>query len=625
MPINSGTASQFTTSFMRGFSFIDDINQRRLAQEKLDKRLDAEIADRKFRRDRLETNDKIRAEDRQFRLDDKAFQEQATAVLAEGVNATDDQLREFARDPRVAQELANRGIDAQGQQDAELIARSGLQAGVADPNAAPPVTGEQSNQGLSDQIQGAQIPGDELAIDAPVTKRDLNAIADLDVEEAMAIRDSQPPPPPGLGDGTALAGTVGLFDPVAPTAKEKADAKLKGKKAQINREWDEFLDIDNPVGDNLRRTEPSQLTTKYFEDRSNISSVDRRDLLDKRMRPVITQSIATQEQAHNDAENPTDLRNAERKLSEAYGLANEISLTYSPLKASGIDDKGYPVGTENQQLQDGMEQAVKEGPGFALPPDPATTQADINMINRGTTGKRINERLAIAAYRQYKNGQLNWAAYSSILQTGRLPAAAPEIVQTKPDQDTWAVYPNGRRVLLQPARDFKKDSLGGRNTLDDDALAHLNRIVSAYNTPDARQRGTQLVGTFINALSGNEQKATDAGYDLSNLLDVQSLWTRFNQIYVVRDAYDDEWFHNGEWQPDFTTNFGTIDEALFNREVDLIDRKSIANFFGDASELTSLKGRDPGFFDRVRRGAPENRGRSDAEIEAILAEQQRGN
>ena len=54
MPINTHTANQFTTSFMRGFSFIDQINQRNMAQDKLDIRLEEERADRAFRRGRLE-------------------------------------------------------------------------------------------------------------------------------------------------------------------------------------------------------------------------------------------------------------------------------------------------------------------------------------------------------------------------------------------------------------------------------------------------------------------------------------------------------------------------------------------------------------------------------------------
>lgn len=62
-------ASRFASSFIQGFSFVDQINQRNRAQAKLDERLKAEQEDRAFRRKRLEQIDTERTEDRQRAAD----------------------------------------------------------------------------------------------------------------------------------------------------------------------------------------------------------------------------------------------------------------------------------------------------------------------------------------------------------------------------------------------------------------------------------------------------------------------------------------------------------------------------------------------------------------------------
>lgn len=615
MPLNTNTANRFTNSFMEGFSFIDSINQRNLAQDKLDKRLEAENADRAFRRGRLEDADAIAAEDRATRLDDRARARKAQALLADP-NTSNEELQAFADIPAVANRINENITFDQDRADSELIVGQNAQQGV------PSVTQPQGNGGLSDQVTAAQLPPDEFA--APggqetATARDLNDIADVDPQEAMRIRDAQTDSDPR-----------GLFNTEVPAfrkerlEKERANATKKG---QINADWQLFLDIENTSGDALRNTPPGTLTAKWFDDRSNITDPDVRNRIDTRMRPVIAETIAVQQEAFTAATTPQEIRNSSRKLSEAYGLANEIKLSYSPLAVAGVDARGYPVGTTNQQLADGVEESVRGGPGTQLPPNPDTSRADVRMINRGTSGKRVNERLAVAAFRQYKNGRINWVQYKSILDTGHLPVAGPVIEQTNPAFDTWATFPavNGapaRRVLIQPGRDIKNDNRSGRNTLDDDALTHLKSISSAYNTTDDPVRGTRLINTFMGVLSANEQKATTAGYDLSNILDVQALFQRFNEIYVVRDAYDDEWSHNGNAFPDFTKDFGTIDEALFNRNLDNLDRKSIANFFfGEAAPLKPLKDRDPAIYENIRQQAPEFAQSSDEEIEEALLSQ----
>ena len=641
MSDNSATAGAFVNSFMQGFSFIDDINSRKRQEQKLDQRLAEEAEDRKIQREiqrqGLAERGQDRANsllDRQERKRNEQRQRDANAILADP-NADPEELMQFADLPGVSAILRQQGIDVRDQADLQALQGGGGLSqqitGDAPPPAAeqPAVTG-----GLSQQVQAATLP-DALGVGPErMTKRDLDDIARTqggaaamqarDAEEEIRALDVQP------GD-EALISSGPRGDRVTTVGQQRRDRikeRQKGERGQINKEWGGFLDIEDRTGDQLRTLNPNFLTAKYFDDRSNISDPNVRQQVDARMAPTITETINTQQEIITNADpGSRDDRNARRKLSEAYGLANEIGISYQPLTAAGVDDRGLPLNNVNPALTDSVIQQTQEAAGTPLPPHPNMTRADTTMINRGTAGNRVNQRFATAAFRQYKNGRLTFAQYDSLMRTGNLPAGQAKISQTDPKKDTWMTYTNPNtgqlvRQLVVPARDPEKDAQRGRNLIDDEGLAHINRIGAAYDTKDDPTRGIRLSNSFISALAQNENRARQMGYDLSNVNDVGVLFERWTQLHVIRDQYNDEWFNNGQFNPDFTEDYGELDEALFNRAVDQeVDRASIADFGGTADPLTELKQRDPAIYQNIREGAPEFANASDEEIEQALQEQ----
>jgi hypothetical protein len=253
----------------------------------------------------------------------------------------------------------------------------------------------------------------------------------------------------------------------------------------------------------------------------------------------------------------------------------------------------------------------------------------MTMINRGTNG-RISERFAQAAYRQYKNARINRAEYESLIQTGHLPVDS-KITQTDPTQDTYmtVTMPDGTtsRQLIVPGRnlqDPKDVNTSHRNLINDDGLKHVLRLTTAYNTPDYPTRGTDLMNSFIVALSVNEGRARQLGYDLSTINDVGLLFQRWTDLHVVRDAYNDEWMLNGRRSPDFTADYGRLDEALFNEliddvvetgELEIPGTSNALGLGGQSPSLLNLKERDGSVYDKIRRDAPEFRPRQGETLE----------
>lgn len=632
-----------TNAFMRGFSFIDDINHRKRQEKKLDERLALEDEDRKFQRSvqmqQMAERGQDRANslvDRQRNLKDDQRQREANALLADP-NTDFEKLKDYADLPGVSAILRQQGVDIRDQADLEALQGGGGLRQQVTGQPQSQVTQQPGTRGLSSQVQAALLPGAAGSQGAVLTKRDLNEIAATEgAAAAMQVRDQQAAVlaanGPQPGDELPVAGGTGPLGITTAGAKRR-EAENKANRAAldtVNTEWEAFNNIEDRGGDGLRNLNSNILTAKYFDDRGSISDPERRQTSDNLMRPAIIETIQTQQEIITNAE-PKSLEatNARRKLSEAYGLANEINITYSPLVAAGVDDRGLPIGGNNA-LTDSVIQQTIEGPGAPLPPHPSMTQADTTMLNRGASGNRVNARFATAAFRQYKNGRLNFVQYESLMRTGALPVAAPTISQTDPTKDTWMTYvdPNTQqtvRKLIIPARDPDKENTAGRNLINDDGLAHINRIAGAYDTKDDPSRGIRLANSFVSALAQNENKARTMGYDLSTVNDIGVLFERWTQLHVVRDQYNDEWFADGQLFPDFTENYGELDDALFNREVDMgVDRQSIADFTGEGSSappLTGLKTRDPAVYESIRQGAPEFANASDEDIEAVLQEQ----
>lgn len=645
------SADAFATSFVRGFSFVDDIRNRKRLQEKLDERIKNEEAARAHTRElqdaqegRRVTAEEDRITDRGTRLNDIQRAREAQALLAD-INTPSELLQEYADIPAVAQRLFERGEDVQQKGDIENIFNAaqdsrGLNAQAAGP---PQVTQQPGDGGLNNQVTGALLPPDEFAgpnQGVPIMdSRDLGELADTDPQKAMQVRDAQKERLGFQSDDDEIVnvgiGGANVFKTKGEIRKKK-EAELRGSKRDIvNNYWEAFLDVENTSGDEARNLDPSLQTAKYFEDRSNITGEQKLLDLDKRMRPVIHTTIGVQQEALTAALDPDgegtarDVANAKRKLSQAYGLANTIGLQYDVLAASGVDDRGFPIG-KNTALTDSVMQQTIGGPGLALAPDPATTAVDITRINRGVRGARMNPSLATSLYRQYKNGMLDFTQYKSLYDTGKLPGSQQVFVSHDPKDDLFIEtnHPDGSvtRKMVQRARDPAANK-NGRNLLSDEGYEMIKSIATAYNTPDDPQRGTNLVLSFLGMIDNNEKRLTERGYVLDNAVDAAGAMRRWLDLYVNRDEMDDEWFGSGQFRPKFVQKFGELTDAFFNPRVDeeltLAQRDSNADFGDAAAPLQNLKPRDPRIYDAIRQQAPEFANASDEVIEQALQEQGR--
>ncbi len=633
MPLNSQTANAAASAFMQGFSFVDDINARKTRDARLAARLKLEDDDRKFRRGRLEDQDAQNLEDRTKRLALEERMKEVNRILADP-DATPEQLEPFTDIPEVMAIVRGQRTDTRDRADLESIsATRGLTGAVGAQQQVPAAVDPADPGGLTGAVAPAELPADPGSPEA-LTDRELNAVAISDPAGAAQIRDEQKAEAKRQRDAKQAAGGFAGSGVVEQTQAQKDEVKRKAGLDQLNTDWDAFNDINNVAGDALRQLNPTILTAMYFDDRGSIDDDQTRDDLDEKMAPHIQSTITEQQGVLTGLDQQTpEARNARRKLGEAYGLANEIGIEYEPLRQNGVDGRGLPINGANQALADTVVNAVQDAPGTSLPPNPNMTRADQTLLLRGTTG-RVSERLAQAAFRQYKNGRINFTQYDSLIRTGRLPQKPVEWEQTDPTKDTWRVDPNtGHRQLIIPARHVptaKELAAKSRNLINEEGLAHIRTLERAYNTKDDETRGTKLTNAFITALASNEQRATRGGYDLSTVNDVGLLYQRWLDLHVFRDAYNDEWIINGRANPDFTEDYGTMPEVLFNQKVDQsaatgeleIPGTTTLGFGGQSPAITPLKPRNPAVYDAIRVQFPEFAQSSDDEIEAKILEQE---
>lgn len=642
---NTGDFASGTSAFIRGFSFVDDINQRKIAQQKLDARLEEQRKDREIQRQiqtqQLAERGQDRANsliDRQRGLKNEQRQREANALLADP-NADPAALQEYADLPGVSAILRQQGIDVRDQADLEVLqGGGGLRQQVTGGATQSQATEQPGGGGLSSQVKAALLPGGIGATPSPLTSAELGQLAELEgPAAAMKARDDRnailAANGPQPGDELPVGGGSGPLGIQTAGAKRRAAEMKKNRQKmdQVNSDWDAFVDIENQGGDGLRNLNANILTSKYFQERNSISDPELRQVADARMKPAITETINTQQEIIINAE-PTSLeaRNARRKLAGAYGLANEIGVSYSPLVAAQVDDRGLPIGGANQTLTNSVVEQGREGPIASLPLNPDMTRADVTMLNRGVSGNRVNNRFATAAFRQYKAGRINFAQYDSLMRTGALPVEAPTIVQTDPKKDTWIVNPNGTRKILERARD-PEDDPRGRNIFTKEGLAHIRLASESLDTEDDPHRGFGITNTFFSWAGDNEQKLTNMGYDFKNLADQASMWNLFSNAYVIRDQLNDEVFFQGDFMPDFEERYGDVDDAIFNPRFQKdfggddgrANRESITDFTGEnpVNDQRLKQQRqigNPQTYEEIRQQYPQLRGVSDEEIEAEL-------
>lgn len=662
-------ARQFTDSFIRGFSFVDDIASRRRREKKLDERIAEEREFRQYQKDRQLQIDAERGADRARRIQEedrlarnRERLEEARKIIAENPTAPDlARLEEYADLPEVLQVIQGRSADIQAEQDARILSgglNSGLSGQVGSgqpgaPAAGAPAAGQpgavvdpatQSPGGVApglaeaasaEAAQAAQLPGapgsQEAAL-AATTDAEIAALMATDPAAAIELRNARDAltkteftaPPGGAGPRS---------DRIATTSPlQESQKKAATKKQAYRDEWEGILDVNDRSFDTFRTAPPSQQVAQYFDARSSLSPVMRKEA-DAYMAPVIAKTLEEQGALLDDpATTGRDRANATRKYSQALGLANARSET-KPLAENGVRSEGLPTNGRNPELTAQVIEGSVAKPG---PPLTATTttqaRADQTVINRGASGGRVTERLAQAAWRHHKRGLLSFPEYQSIIRTGKLPANTEFKQWDLEKGPVFAITTDGagntqmRMVMPGGKPPTKKEILEQtRNIVSDDSRDFV------YDQAEAlfgKEKGTELAGHFFAALRDNELTARSRNLDYGVMDDVSLLWRRYKEILGVEQAIEDEWFYDGSMSTDFTQEFGTLGQALFHdftqEELAELEQPGSTTFGmgGDPVSVTPLPGRDAGFYDYVRQRLGQNI--SNEDIERLLAEEQAG-
>lgn len=625
-----GVANSFTSSFMQGYSFVDDIQRRNRAEKRLEEEIERQrhrqnIADR-----RQATLFNQSQEDRDYTLEMRRRLGEASALLADP-DVSADALKPYLDIPQVSAFLSGRTTaeraDAEMRQDLENVYGLNEQGGVG--GQGNEVTQQQQPGGLVAQVAAAAPPG---APPPRMSPGEIQALSFEDPQAAQKQRDAQMAHDREMKNRRErMISETGEVMPQEMTPLEREEEARRKTSSLTESAWNAFADANDPGGDQMRQLPSETLVSQYWEARQTMSDPEKQGNADLRMRPHIAKTIESQRQILDNPEvlpDSLEARNAQRKLSRAMGLAQTIGVHYDPLRSHGVNSQGIPIG-RNQVLADNVVNSVGSDPGFPMPPHPGQQAMDINRVNRGTTGRRVSPALAASAFRLYKNGRMTIDQYASVIRTGRLPAAAPEIKAFSPEDNVYATYADGTMVLLQAARKLgDSDSLNyGRNLIGEDGLAQLNKIAGAYDDETDDARGTRLMTSFFDALQGNEQRAAMLGYRLDNVNDTIALFKRWTDLHVLRDAYNDEWFVDGRFNPDFTTDYGTLPEVLLNPEIDQqwardqgleVPGSTFLGMGGQAPEVGNVRPRPANFVEMAKKVFPYMENYSPEEIDAVF-------
>ena len=424
---------------MRGFSFVDDINRSKRNEARLEDELQRQ-------RTRQDQQDKIAAEERQFTLSerDRAVNQrerlgEASRLMADP-NVDPALLEEYADIPEVSAAIRGEISAEQARNDMVRALRgediSGGQLAAQPPSN--PAPGAQPPGGLATQVQAAVPPSNQPT---PYhTQEDLNQLSLADPAAATAIRDEQNAKreqerarQEAAQVNDPLGFTTGITRPQAklePTEFEKAEKQRAKNRGQATSQWGAYGDINNPNGDALRNASPTQQVGIYWQERGGIDPVEQQ-AADKRIMPAVQETITSQREILTNPEldpNGLEARNARRKMSQAMGLAKEISGSFRPLEDAGVDKRGLPINGSNPQLTNAAIESIKSAPVSSVPNPTQQQRVDVTMINRGTKG-RVSERFAQGAARLWQDGRIDSTQLESLIKTGRMPQGTPDIQQ----------------------------------------------------------------------------------------------------------------------------------------------------------------------------------------------------
>lgn len=620
MPASYRSANAFTQAFLSGFNTVRGFSEDRDRKKMLEQRLAEERAERAHQRKRQDQLDAERAEDRAFAATERDYQveqrrraREATALLSDP-NVSNDALMPYRDIPEVAAFMTARTKDQELQADAGYIfgqdhsATFGPGAGGTQP---------QGNQMQGAVVEAAQLPGAPGERVPVVSAHELNRMADQDPQAAQQYRNQMRQQQEQTGEGMTIMESI-MEPPHERKERLERRRRIEAETATVNDQWTQFYDVNDEAGDELRRVDSNVLVDMYYEDRNTLDPKLQANV-DKRMHQHVAKSIDQYTTILRNADPASPEANSARmELSKAYGVASAIGHSYQPLRLNGVDGRGLPNNNANQALTDSVIANSVQQPGMPYPDNPNTTRADLTIVERGAKGKRIPERFAQASWRLLKGGIINQTQYESLMRTGRLPGAAPTIKDHDPKKDLIAQYPDGSIKVVIPARNPDEDGVDYlRNTIGDDALSQLNKIASALDDESDSARGTRALASFAAVLAANENKARARGYDFSNVNDMMSLYQRYIDIGYFRDAYNDEWRYNGDWNPDFSQDFGTIGDALFAEGVDTATRSGEFEAVNERGGVTPLKSYNPAYIQAL---IAQGLAQTPEEAAALLAE-----
>lgn len=620
-----GVANSFTSAFMRGYGFVDDI-QRRNRQEK---RLEEELARTRARQDRAdEIRDEIHGftlEDRELLADLRQRGKAARALMASPEPDLEMLQKEYSDIPGVLEFIQKEQFRTEGQQFAEqsfagdpswqsrvqeAAVAAQAQGGSVAQGATPPPADDNTMRVTGGGTRGIdpipttpdRIPDKPVHITQTELKnRVLNG--EMSEEEAAAVRDEQ----------NKLRLARG-FDPIldrAQLSRERAQKSAELNKAKSQVEWandvaEAFADINNVDGDEVRAWEPSRAVAWYHDNRESLTT-ENQVAMDKMMESRVRTTLET---AFEILDNPdveiggAAFRAAQRQAGQALGIAQAMATERDAPAIAGVDSRGVP--RNNTQLVDATVQAAGQGRPQPLPSHPAKVQMDMLVANRAQKGAKLSKAYTDAAYGMLTRGMIDIGLYSQMLNTGAplgtLMAARGmkmEYTQTDPSKDTWmqVTMPDGtvQRKLVIPARKVPSQAdleAQARNLLHGDALKSLQSYASTYNTKDDPDRGTRTVSAFMADLAANETAARAGGYDFGNILDVNSLYQRWMDFHVLEKAYDRQLDVEWGFSPTFSQQYGSVDARLFDRSLDyqkIIEEEGLETPGGNPIRITPLK------------------------------------
>ncbi len=559
--------AQGLSSFVQAFSAVDAVGSRRRREKLLDERLEDE---RLFRSQQVEFAQS--REDRAQELHEESQEERQLRIEADGIGldpeSTDAQLREAGKRSLVAREAINhrKGLSAfKGLADATIASRqvAAIQAGQQEEPT-------QETASLSSGVQVAELPKatttrevrrDEIVaqsgfridpvaagvgnvsrwVEVPGDFKTLDELDALpDQKEAQAIRVRQ-------------KAELLEADPRSGTARAEIIKDVSKRKA-TNDKWAAATKVSDLGGDSMRQQlqeNPSAAVAEYARDRNNLSAATR-TAADKIVGPAVKASLAENNLVLQDPElDPTsrDAANANRKVSVALGVAQEILLAARPGRDAGIRQPGIPQG--NKELAAAFGVAMLAAAKGETTLSAAKSRQGATQLQRNTANptKRVGDHQLNNLYWLAQSGQIPVAsAIYAASHGGALPPDTPSIIQIDPKKDAYVTYPGGIQLLRGASN---PDDEANRNLLAGASGQILTATFSRFNTKDYPDRGDATMGAFLAGLRTTEDEANAAGIDFSNPLDVNQVAQAWIQEVALFKELESQWWEAGDFNPKY--------------------------------------------------------------------------